>query len=370
MNLKRIFLSIALLGFLQTGHASYTAEEKAEILKRLNEMGVRQMSKADQAVAIQKIQQEVLAQREAKKAEQEAQAKAELEATLANSLMLSNLMGYSPQPYQWAAVSHVEVKEVKDPKLNLDALNIKPLQTDFNWMLFYSDPKNQMGLPENVRSYMLSSGVYQVEDPKNPGKALNLSASGMVPTRAIHLAEGPIVIYYGVINGTPVEGYENGMDDPAFATAIASKEVLQSFDKQKAMQIIKAHEDAKKENYERVRNAKQALVKLPEKGKLSTPELEALGKDIAQSVTRQDNATYGHSVVMSNNWTITRHALTGVPKYRTATVAFTQEYKGKCKLQGFRILQDYDGSTFSGTPRFSSIVFDYPFNQNMSCDNL
>lgn len=373
MNLKKLILSIALVGMMpvaQVAQASFTAEEKAQMMQKLNEMGVRQMSHADQKAAIAQIQQEILAQRQEKEQAAKEQAQAELQAKLDGALMLSNIMGYSPGPRQWAAVTHVDIKEIKDPKLNLDAMQIRPLGTDHNWMLLYADPQNQMGLPEKVRAYMLSSGFYQVEDPNNPGRALNLSASGQVATRAIQLDEGPIVLYYGIIEGTPVDGYQNGMNDPAFATVIGSKEAVQKFDRTQAMKMVNAHEVAKKENYKKVRESKMANVKLPPKGKLSTPELEVLGRDMAQSVTRQANATYGRSVVMSNNWTITRHVITGVPKFRTATVAFTQKHNEKCKLQGFRILQDYDGSGYSGTPRFSSIVFDYPFNQYMSCDNL
>lgn len=288
-----------------------------------------------------------------------------------NSLSLSVPMGFSPGPYQWEAATGVVLQEIKDPTLNLDAISIKPAQKDnFNWMLLYADTLNQMGLNESTTAYMLSSGEYQVEDPKNPGNALHLTASGFIPSRALKLEEGLIVLYYGEIKGTAQKGYQNGMENPTLASVIGNKSALEKFDEDKAMALIKKHENAKKENYKKVIEADKAKIKLPAKGKLSTPELETLGKDMAQSVCRQDNSTFGNSVVMSDNWTITYHALTGMPIYRTAVIAFTQNYKGTCKLQGFRIIQNYDGNGYNETPRFSSIVFDYPFNQNMSCNNL
>ena len=84
----------------------------------------------------------------------------------------------------------------------------------------------------------------------------------------------------------------------------------------------------------------------------------------------KDGGELIHVNIESNDWNIVHHKITGRPLYRWIRGAFTEKLRsGKCKLQGYLLKQQYNGSSYSNTTFGGVIHGQMPYGQYIDCNN-
>ncbi len=296
------------------------------------------------------------------------QASAE-KATL--SLQFKDIMGYSSGRSNYI-VNAANYRQGEAEQGH--AVVIHPdFDLDFSWLVFISPPILDAFALDGVRVYEMTSGSYVIQHPADPNHQLNLDTSGLILTRMLKLDEDVFVLYAGAFQGGHSYNVPSYVKpgDLTITNIIAPPEKLNLFSKEKAKEMALAIEAKFKANYEEAAAANLASIKIPKAGKLdANTSLKNFAKAEINKVINKDGAKLMYHRIESNDWSIVHHKITGKPLYRWIKGAFTETTRqGNCKLQGFILKQQYNGSGYSNTSFGGVIHGQMPYGQKIDCKN-
>ena len=244
---------------------------------------------------------------------------------------------------------------------------------EYSWLVFIS-PKVLDGFAvENARVYEMTSGSYIIKHPADPNQQLELGTSGLILSRLLKVEDDVFVLYAGASVGGHAFNVPSYIElgDLTITNIIAPPAKLKSYSKEEAKKLAVEIETKLKANYDAAAKADLASVKIPAAGKLnSNSALKNFAKTEIKKVVEKDGGQLLHVNIESNDWHIVHHKITGRPLYRWIRGAFTEKLRnGKCKLQGYLLKQQYDGSSYGNTNFGGVIHGQMPYGQYIDCNN-
>ncbi|WP_073147519.1 hypothetical protein [Mesonia phycicola] len=254
------------------------------------------------------------------------------------------------------------------------AVVIQPdYKLEYSWLVFIS-PKVLDGFAiGGTRVYEMTSGSYIVKHPADPNQQLEIGITGPILSRMLKVEEDVFILYAGQQVGGHAYNVPSYivLDDLYIMNVIAPEEKLAKYSKEEAKKIAVEMETKLKANYDAAAKADLASIKIPSAGKLnSDASLKNFAKTEINKVVVKDGGELIHVNIESNDWNIVHHKVTGRPLYRWIRGAFTEKLRsGKCKLQGYLLKQQYNGSGYSNTTFGGVIHGQMPYGQYIDCNN-
>jgi len=244
---------------------------------------------------------------------------------------------------------------------------------EYSWLVFIS-PKVLDGFAiGGTRVYEMTSGSYIVKHPADPNQQLEIGISGPILSRMLKVEEDVFILYAGQQVGGHAFNVPSYivLDNLYIMNVIAPEEKLEKYSKEASKNIAVEMETKLKANYDAAAKADLASVKIPSAGKLnSDASLKNFAKTEINKVVVKDGGELIHVNIESNDWNIVHHKVTGRPLYRWIRGAFTEKLRsGKCKLQGYLLKQQYNGSGYSNTSFGGVIHGQMPYGQYIDCNN-
>lgn len=286
-------------------------------------------------------------------------------------MVMAQQLGY-PLHRDFAPLNHVMVKKV-DINGNT-RITISPFDKPNAPWLEFAEEKNVNQLVDSKNTfYTLISGHFMALHPTQPGQAITVQQNTLL-TRIAEQPDGSLIMYMGDPSHVDESKAPRFMETPYFTTFVLKEADLANYkgvQYEELMADPKAQEGVLKAHFDKVNNQDLAALKIPSKGKLHSGSVAKQSIKLAKRIAEQDGQKMGTTHVVSDGWSFKKHAITGVPLYRYANVAFTQKNKnGKCMLLGFQIRQDYDGRGYNNMVYSKNMLRNPPYNQYMSCKNL
>lgn len=294
-----------------------------------------------------------------------------VDAATGNFLMLYDVMARYDAYNQPKLVNGVLPK--KDEYNSADRIIFHPQDdTEFTWMTFMAPNSLKMFAHDGVVAYDMVSGQYMVRHPMDKSQDLVLGTSGQILSRMVEIEPDVFAIYAGAfVSGHPynVPSY---MTEQYVVAMFAPKEKFSEWTPEKVKPIVVAIEEKLKQNYEQAKQADLASLKFPKAGKMnSQSELKNFAKTEIKKILAKDGQQFLTHNIESNDWNIVYDKYTKKPLFRWIKGAFAEKYpNGKCKLQGFLLKQQYNGSGYSNTTFGGVIHGQMPYGQYILCTNV
>jgi len=286
-------------------------------------------------------------------------------------MILTQSLGF-PVHRDAEAINHIMVKRttINDNK----RITIHPLNKPNAPWLEFAEEKNVNKLVESKNTfYTLISGSYMTLHPTQKGQAMTVQQNTLL-TRLAEGEDGTLMIYMGDpshVDESKAPRYMEVVYPTTFALQESDIPNYETTTIDMLMEDPKKQEAVLKAHFDKVNGQQLADVKIPNKGKLHSGSVAKQSVKLAKRIAEQDGQTAGKAHVVSDGWLFKKHAITGIPLYRYANVAFTQKNKnGKCMLLGFQIRQDFDGGSYNDMVYSKTMLRNPPYGQYMSCKNL
>lgn len=286
-------------------------------------------------------------------------------------MILVQSLGF-PEHRDAQPINHIMVKRTTingNKRITIHPLN----RPDTPWLEF-AEEKNMNKLIESKNTfYTLISGSYMTLHPTQKGQAMTVQQNTLL-TRLAEGEDGTLMIYMGDpshVDESKAPRYMKVAYPTTFALQESDIPNYETTTIDMLMEDPKKQEAVLKAHFDKVNGQQLADVKIPNKGKLHSGSVAKQSIKLAKRIAEQDGQTAGKAHVVSDGWLFKKHAITGIPLYRYANVAFTQKNKnGKCMLLGFQIRQDFDGASYNDMVYSKTMLRNPPYGQYMSCKNL
>ncbi len=294
-----------------------------------------------------------------------ANAKSETEMYLVQTIGLPTYRDAQP-------IDHIMVKRTNingNKRITIHPFN-KP---DKPWLEFAEDKNVNQLVDSKNTFYTMISGSYMTLHPIHRDQAMTVQQNTLL-TRIAERPDGTLIMYMGDPSHVDESKAPRFMEVAYPTTFAMQKSDIPNYETtsiEMVMKDPKKQEAVLKAHFDKVNAQELAGVKIPAKGKLHNGSVAKQSIKLAKRIAEQDGQTAGKAHVVSNGWSFKKHAITGIPLYRYANVAFTQKNKnGKCMLLGFQIRQDYDGRNYNDMVYSKTMLRNPPYGQYMSCKNL